>query len=292
MRRRSVLRGLAAGGIAGPTAALLHQAPAEAATSYYVATTEGSFSDANVHWSFSPGGGSWGNLSDVKISQHRGAGMDRADGRIRRQGGRSGAEFYTARIWTPGFQLRAVRTLSYPELRHRHEDGDCAAGDAEGMTLPPRWRKAVLTVHVITAVGWLGTDLVQVTLGIAGLAGADPAVVYPAMGLVGTVLFVPLSALVWLVGVVNAAVTPWGLMRHWWVVVKLALTTLMLVLVMFALRPTLSAALELGAALPDAERTQLVIAPSVSSTLLVIATVVSTYKPWGRTRWRARPQAT
>jgi hypothetical protein len=29
-------------------------------------------------------------------------------------------------------------------------------GKVAGMRLPPRWRKAVLTVHVITAVGWLG----------------------------------------------------------------------------------------------------------------------------------------
>ena len=31
------------------------------------------------------------------------------------------------------------------------------------MRLPPRWRKAVLTVHVMTAVGWLGVDLVLLT---------------------------------------------------------------------------------------------------------------------------------
>ncbi|GAA4708231.1 DUF6528 family protein [Phytohabitans rumicis] len=79
MQRRSILRGLAAGAIAGPSAALLGNTPAQAATSYYVATTEqvknrvlvfhknGAFSDANIHWSFSPGGGSWANLSDIKI---------------------------------------------------------------------------------------------------------------------------------------------------------------------------------------------------------------------------------
>ncbi|SCL72103.1 hypothetical protein GA0070606_5956 [Micromonospora citrea] len=79
MQRRTILRGLAAGAVAAPTAALLGPAPAQAATSYYVATTEQvknkilvfhknkSWTDANVHWSFSPGGGAWANLSDVKI---------------------------------------------------------------------------------------------------------------------------------------------------------------------------------------------------------------------------------
>jgi hypothetical protein len=53
-------------------------------------------------------------------------------------------------------------------------------GKVAGMRLPPRWRMAVLTVHVITAVGWLGVDLVLLTFGIAGLSGADPDLVYPA----------------------------------------------------------------------------------------------------------------
>jgi hypothetical protein len=155
------------------------------------------------------------------------------------------------------------------------------------MDLSPRWRKGVLTVHVVTAVGWLGVDLVQLTLGIAGLTGADPAVIYPAFGLIGTVLFIPLSFLVWLVGVVNAAYTPWRILRHWWVVAKLAITTLMLILVIVALRPNLTAAWTLGAALPHQSRLNLVVAPSVSTGLLILATVLSTYKPWGRTARRS-----
>ncbi len=36
------------------------------------------------------------------------------------------------------------------------------------MRLPPAWRKALLTLHVVTAVGWLGVDLVQLVLAAAG----------------------------------------------------------------------------------------------------------------------------
>jgi hypothetical protein len=154
----------------------------------------------------------------------------------------------------------------------------------DGMTLTPRWRRAVLTVHVITAVGWLGVDLVLLTLGISGLAGADPDVVYPAQSLVGRMLFTPLSALVWLVGVANAAYTKWGLVKHWWVLVKLLLTTLMLVLVVVLLYPALTRAGELAGAMEFADRVNLVVAPSVSTSLLITATVLSTYKPWGRVR--------
>jgi hypothetical protein len=152
------------------------------------------------------------------------------------------------------------------------------------MRLAPRWRKAVLTVHVVTAVGWLGVDLVLLTFGVAGLTGADPEVVYPAQSLIGRMLFAPLSVLVWLVGVVNAVGTPWGLLRHRWVLVKLLLTTAMLGLVLFLLLPALTEAGDLAGDLPRRDRITMVVAPSVSSTLLLFATVLSTYKPWGRVR--------
>ncbi|MEU7928059.1 hypothetical protein [Micromonospora sp. NPDC049801] len=148
--------------------------------------------------------------------------------------------------------------------------------------IAPRTRKALLTLHLVTSLGWLGADLVLLTLGIAAQRGADPAVVYPVAGLVGTVLFAPLSVLVWLVGVASALLTPWGLLRYRWVVIKLVITTVMVGLVLFLLTPNLRHAAALGAALPTRDRADLVIAPAVSTSLMIIATVLSTYKPWGR----------
>ncbi|MFF4876053.1 hypothetical protein [Micromonospora sp. NPDC000668] len=156
--------------------------------------------------------------------------------------------------------------------------------------LPPSARKALLTLHLVTSLGWLGTDLVLLTLGVAALRGADPAVVYPAAALVGTVLFAPLSVLVWLVGVASAVLTPWGLLRYRWVLTKLVITTVMVGLVLFLLTPNLRHAGALGVALPARDRADLVIAPAVSTSLMIIATVLSTYKPWGR-RPVARPTA-
>jgi hypothetical protein len=100
---------------------------------------------------------------------------------------------------------------------------------------------------------------------------------------------VPLTYLVWVIGVVNAVGTPWGLLRWWWVAVKLVIVTVMLFLVTFLLYPGLVHAGELKDALPRRDQINLVVAPSVSSTLLIVATVLSTYKPWGR---RVRPHLT
>ncbi|MGC1211851.1 MAG: hypothetical protein WA890_11385 [Micromonospora sp.] len=150
--------------------------------------------------------------------------------------------------------------------------------------LSPPARKALLTLHLVTSLGWLGADLVLLTLGIAGLRGADPEVVYPTAGLLVTYLFAPLSMLVWLIGVASALLTPWGLLRWRWVLVKFALTTAMLGLVLLLLMPTVRGLGELAPALTTRDRLDLVIPPTVSSTLLIIATVLSTYKPWGRMR--------
>ena len=150
------------------------------------------------------------------------------------------------------------------------------------MRFSPRVRKAVLTVHVVTAVGWLGAEVTVLALAVAGLGGADPAVVYPAIGLIGVPVLVPLALAAWAVGVFSSLGTPWGLVRYWWVAAKLASTTVMAALVVFALRPTLVHAADLGAALPATGRQQLVIASTVATTLLVLNTAVSVYKPWGR----------
>ena len=158
------------------------------------------------------------------------------------------------------------------------------------MRFPPPLRKAVVTAHVVTSVGWLGAEAVLLVLAAAGLAGADRAVVYPAAGLVGEILLAPLSVAAWVVGVVSALGTPWGLLRYRWVLVKLVATTVMTGLILFRLLPNLRTAADLGPALPPVDRVGLVVATSVATTLLVAVTAVSVYKPWGRLR-RARAGA-
>lgn len=121
------------------------------------------------------------------------------------------------------------------------------------MKLSPRWREVVLVTHVTTAVGWLGADAVLLVLGIAGLTGAagGPDTVYPVAGLIGTVLITPLALAALVTGLVSGLGTKWGLVRHWWVAVKLVVTVVMNVL--------------------------------VACTLLLFTTVLSVAKPWNRT---------
>lgn len=153
------------------------------------------------------------------------------------------------------------------------------------MKLTPRLRKTVLIAHVTTSVGWLGADAVLIVLGVAGLTGAagGPDVVYPVAGLIGTVLVTPLALAALVTGLLSGLGTKWGLLRYWWVAVKLGVTVVMNVLVLFVLAPGLREAARLGADLPRQDALNFVVAPSVACTLLLLATVLSVTKPWSRT---------
>lgn len=154
------------------------------------------------------------------------------------------------------------------------------------MKLSPAWRKGLLTVHVVTAVGWLGASAVLLTLAVAGLRGADEDVVYPAYGLIGLNLLVPLSVVTWATSVLVALLTPWGLIKHWWVLTKLVITTILTGLVLFSLRPTLLQVVDPEYAVPAGFQSGIMMPPAVSVTALIVATLLSTYKPWGRLRRR------
>jgi hypothetical protein len=168
------------------------------------------------------------------------------------------------------------------------------------MRLSTRWRKALLITHVVSSVGWLGADAVLLLLTATGLSApstllgldvgpVDP-VLYPAAWFVGIGLLTPLSLAAWLSGVGMSVWTRWGLVRHWWVVVKLASTTVMLGAMLLVLLPSLHAAAQnaITRSLADQDRRQLVVAPTVACLLLLANTVISVYKPWGRARKHRR----
>ena len=92
-------------------------------------------------------------------------------------------------------------------------------------------------------------------------------------------------------GVVLGLGTKWGLVRYWWVAIKLVINVVLVVLVAFLLRPGVIEAAERGRRLVAGEIASLpvgdmVFPPVVSTSALLIATVLAVFKPWGRTRKR------
>ena len=169
------------------------------------------------------------------------------------------------------------------------------------MTLPPAWRKALLVSHVVSSVGWLGAVLAFLALAVIALRADDVTMraLYIAMETLGWSALVPLAFATFGTGIVQSLLTPWGLARHWWVLVKLGLTVFATV-VLLAYTGTLELFAQ-EAAGPGADAgghtnglpSWSPVVHSVGALVVLLgAAVLSVYKPRGLTRrgWRHTQQ--
>ena len=161
------------------------------------------------------------------------------------------------------------------------------------MRFPPPVRKAVLTAHVITSVGWLGAVVAYLALDLAAVTSGDPDVAraaFVAMDVVVTSAVVPLALASLVIGVVNALGTSWGLFRHYWVVTKLLLT-LVATVVLFLQLPGIRSMAEAARSGTDPGDLPGTLAHSIGGlVVLALVTVLSTYKPRGLTPYGWRRQ--
>lgn len=166
------------------------------------------------------------------------------------------------------------------------------------MTMPPRLRKFVLTAHITSSVGLLGAIAGFLVLAVAGLTSESDQMVravYPAMWLIAWVVILPLAFASLMIGILQSLGTPWGIFRHWWVLVKLLLTvfaTIVLVLQMEAISYVAGVAAETTFSSDNLRAARMSLAVHASGGLLVLLVpmVLSVYKPRGMTRYGARRQ--
>ncbi|MFN2515233.1 MAG: hypothetical protein ABR556_03370 [Pyrinomonadaceae bacterium] len=88
-------------------------------------------------------------------------------------------------------------------------------------------RKLTLTTHITLSVGWIGGVAAYLVLVIAAMTSQGAQTLraaWIAMELIGWYLIVPLALTSLLTGLVVALTTPWGLFRHYWVMISIALT--------------------------------------------------------------------
>lgn len=158
--------------------------------------------------------------------------------------------------------------------------------------MTPGARKLALTAHVTASVGWLGAVASFLALALAGLNGSDT---YVAMDLITRYVILPLCFASLLTGLVSSLGTPWGLFRHYWVVIKFALTLVATILLLLHSRPIAYLArvaeeTAMGSADHRQLRTQLVFDAGAALLLLLVNTALALYKPRGVTRYGWRKQ--
>src|SRR5687768_16044272 len=97
------------------------------------------------------------------------------------------------------------------------------------MTMSPSLRRLALTAHITSTLGWLGAIVGFLALAIASRTSSDVELVrgaYLAMELTGWYVLVPLCIASLVRGLIMSLGTPWGLFRHYWVLVKFVITVL------------------------------------------------------------------
>lgn len=169
------------------------------------------------------------------------------------------------------------------------------------MRLSPDLRKLSLTAHVTASVGWLGSVAAFLSLAVAGLTSQESQVAraaYLAMQTVTWAVIVPLSVASLITGVIQSLGTTWGLLRHYWILVKLLLTVVATAVLLLHTQPIDALARAAAAAtLPDGDdlalRVRLIADAGAALLVLLAACALSIYKPRGVTRygWQKQREA-
>ena len=164
--------------------------------------------------------------------------------------------------------------------------------------LGARTRKGVLVVHIVSAGVWIGIDVVMALVIFRALLADDDntkALCFRALELFAVWPLLTAGLVCLVSGVVLGLGTKYGLVRYWWVPIKLRLNIVLTATVLIALRPEVSKAAEQGWWFAAGEPASLVVGnlifpPIVSKTALLIAVVLAVFKPWGRIRKRPATQ--
>jgi uncharacterized membrane protein len=145
----------------------------------------------------------------------------------------------------------------------------------------PRWRQAVVWLHVVSSVAWMSQALALVVL--MSLALTRPAQAGAATSMadrLDSVLLAPMANVSAFTGLLLAGATAWGYTRHWWVFTKFALTLIQLYAGIFLLSPALRAAADTSTV-----AWQQIAGASLMASALSFQAWLSIAKPGKRTPW-------
>jgi hypothetical protein len=163
------------------------------------------------------------------------------------------------------------------------------------MTMPPALRKFMLIAHLVASVGWIGAVVAYLALGVSAATSRDAQTVraaWIAMEVTGWYAIVPLALAALVTGLVMSLGTPWGLFRHYWVLITLVLTILATVVLLLHM-PDVSAMADAAREADSATLGGLggdLLHPGVGLLVLLAITVLNVYKPRGLTPYGWRKQ--
>ena len=162
------------------------------------------------------------------------------------------------------------------------------------MAFAPAARRFTFTTHVTSSVGWVGAVAVFLALAVIGLTSKDEATVrgaYLVMAPAAWFVLVPLAHASLFSGIVLSLGTSWGLIRHYWVAVKLVITvfsTVILMIYMGTFRQMAGIAADPMMDLEHVRNASPLLHAVLALALLLAATWLGVYKPFGVTPYGSR----
>lgn len=163
------------------------------------------------------------------------------------------------------------------------------------MVMTPRLRKFALTAHLTCSIGWIGAVLAYLALVVAATISQNSRTLqaaWIAMEVIGWYVIVPLALAALLTGVVMALGTPWGLFRHYWVLLSLVLTIFATVVLLVHMQ-TVSDVAGRASATPSVAVGGLpgeFVHAGIGMLVLLVIQVLNMYKPRGLTPYGWRKQ--
>jgi ABC-type maltose transport system permease subunit len=160
------------------------------------------------------------------------------------------------------------------------------------MAVGQKLRKGLLVLHISVSAGWIGAVLAFLAVAAGARHGATPETAQAGeavLELIGWTVLVPLSLASLATGIIQSLVTPWGLFRHYWVLAKLLITVVATAVLLVFMQSFGHGEAETGGGLHGSmQGSSSVLHASGGLVLLVLAVLLSVYKPRGLTAWGLR----
>jgi hypothetical protein len=153
--------------------------------------------------------------------------------------------------------------------------------------MTPALRRLTFTAHVASSVSWLGAVLAFIALAVIGATSDDEVSVrgaYLLMAPAAWFVLLPLAHASLLSGIALSLGTAWGLFRYYWVVLKLAMTvvaTAILLVYMATFRQMAGVAADPMMDVAVVRNASPIVHAILAAILLLAATVLGIYKPFG-----------
>lgn len=148
-----------------------------------------------------------------------------------------------------------------------------------------RPQKVALTAHILASVGWFGIAIAVAFCALGAAVSDDQALSRALYRTLETLpwLSIPAGITAVVTGSLLGLGTTYGLVRNWWVIAKIIIAVAVIVTDVLIVVAVAHDAAVTGQAQP----------PLYGSTIahvvvLAVATVLSVFKPWGRTPWASR----